>query len=116
MIRNNFDLTDCKFKLFFKLFPITKNVITRYYNGCIYDRDNTLLTYRTCLTEDTNSVPFTIYRSIAACIVSSNELVVLDCLENSKQYEKRRETFPCVRGLSFVLFRRFSEILTFGSC
>ena len=54
--------------------------------------------------------------SLRFCIVSSNELVVLDCLENSKQYEKRRETFPCVRGLSFVLFRRFSEILTFGSC
>ena len=33
------------------------------------------------------------------CIVSSNELVVLDSLENSKQYKKRRKTFLCVRGL-----------------
>ena len=49
---------------------------------------------------------------------SSNELVVLDSLENSKQIQKRRKTFPCVYGgLSFVLadeywtFAKFIYIL-----
>ena len=37
--------------------------------------------------------------SCVFCVVSSNELVILDSLENSKQYKKRRKTFPCVRGL-----------------
>ena len=32
------------------------------------------------------------------CIVSSNELVVLDSLEKTIQ-----KTFPCVRGISFIL-------------
>ena len=55
-------------------------------------------------------MPTQLTSSVRFCIVSRNELVVLDSLENSKQYKKRTKTFPCVRGLienthrGFVLF------------
>ena len=46
--------------------------------------------------------PYTRKRFPAFLYVSSNELLVRDSLENGKLIQKRRKTFPCVRGLRLI--------------